>query len=220
MYGFRIELDEIEAALAQHEAVRQCVVMVREDTLGDRRLVAYVVLGEPEGAAASDLRHYLRQRLPDFMIPSAFVLLDVLPPTPSGKVDRRALQAPEQVLLEAGSGYVAPRDVVEEVLAGMWAEILRLERVGVYDNFFELGGHSLLAMQLMSRIREAFRVDFPLRMMFEDPTVAGMAALVTALETKPGRTLKVAQLLQQLEGMSESEVLSTIQEQQEKRGTP
>jgi acyl carrier protein len=220
IHGFRVEPDEIAATLAQHEAVRECVVVAREDSPGDRRLVAYAVLREPEGATASDLRLFLRQKLPDHMIPSAFVLLVALPLTPSGKMDRRALPHPEQEWLEAGSGYVAPRDVVEEVLAGMWAEILRLERVGVYDNFFELGGHSLLAMQLMSRIREAFRVDFPLRLMFEDPTVAGMSSALIAHEIKPGRTLKVAQLLQQLEGMSEAEVLSRIQEQQAKRGTP
>jgi amino acid adenylation domain-containing protein len=219
IHGFRVEPDEIAATLTQSEAVRECVVVAREDSPGDRRLVAYAVLREPEGAAASDLRLYLRQKLPDHMIPSAFVLLEAMPLTPSGKVDRRALPPPEQGLLEEGSGYVAPRDVIEEVLAGMWAEILRLERVGVYDNFFELGGHSLLAMQLISRIREAFRMDFPLRLMFEDPTVAGMSAALIAQETKPGRTLKVAQLLQQLEGMSEAEVLSTIQEQQAKRGT-
>jgi acyl carrier protein len=219
IHGFRVEPDEIAATLAQHEAVRECLIVAREDSPGDRRLVAYAVLREPDGASASDLRLFLRQKLPDHMIPSAFVLLEALPLTPSGKVDRRALPPPEQGRLEEGSGYVAPRDVVEEVLAGMWTEILRLERVGVYDSFFELGGHSLLAMQLISRIREAFRVDFPLRLMFEDPTVAGMSAALIAQETKPGRTLKVAQLLRQLEGMSEAEVLSTIQEQQAKRGT-
>jgi amino acid adenylation domain-containing protein len=219
IHGFRVEPDEIAATLAQHEAVRECVVVAREDSPGDRRLVAYAVLREADGAAASDLRLFLRQKLPDHMIPSAFVLLETMPLTPSGKVDRRALPPPEQGRLEEDSSYVAPRDVVEGVLAGMWAEMLRLERVGVYDSFFELGGHSLMAMQLISRIREAFRVDFPLRQMFEDPTVAGMSAALVAQETKPGRTLKVAQLLQQLEGMSEAEVLSTIQEQQAKRGT-
>ncbi|HEX9987859.1 MAG TPA: amino acid adenylation domain-containing protein [Chloroflexia bacterium] len=219
IHGFRVEPDEIAATLTRNEAVRECVVVAREDSPGDRRLVAYVVLREPEGAAASDLRLFLRQKLPDHMIPSALVLLEAMPLTPSGKVDRRALPPPEQGRLEEDSGYVAPRDVVEEVLAGMWAEMLRLERVGVYDSFFELGGHSLLAMQLISRIRESFRVDFPLRQMFEDPTVAGMSAALIAQEAKPGRTLKVAQLLQQLEGMSEAEVLSTIQEQQAKRGT-
>ncbi|HKP51513.1 MAG TPA: amino acid adenylation domain-containing protein [Chloroflexia bacterium] len=220
IHGFRIEPDEIAATLAQHDAVRECVVIVREDEPGDRRLVAYTVLGEPGSATVGDLRLFLRQKLPDYMVPSSFVFLDALPLTPSGKVDRRALPAPGQEAVEEDSGYVAPRDAIEEVLADMWAEMLRLERVGVYSNFFDLRGHSLLAMQLVSRVRDAFRVELPLRKMFEDPTVAGMAAALVAQEPKPGRTLKAAQILQQLEGMSEAEVLSTLREQQAKRGAP
>jgi len=220
IHGFRIEPDEIAATLAQHAAVRECVVVVREDEPSDKRLVAYTVLGEPGSATVGDLRLFLRQKLPDYMVPSAFVLLDALLLTPSGKVDRRALPAPGQEAVEEDSGYVAPRDAVEEVLVGMWAEILRLERVGVYSNFFDLRGHSLLAMQLVSRVRDAFRVELPLRKMFEDPTVAGMAAALVAQEPKPGRTLKAAQILQQLEGMSEAELLSTLREQQAKRGAP
>ena len=219
IHGFRIEPDEVAGTLAQHEAIRECVVIVREDTPGDKRLVAYAVPREPEGVMVSDLRLFLKQKLPDYMVPSAFVLMQALPLTPSGKVDRRALPAPEPGGVHEAGSYVAPRDAIESVMAGIWAEMLRRERVGVYDNFFELGGHSLLAMQLISRVREAFSVEFPLRQMFEDPTVAGMSAALVAHEPKPGRTLKVAKILQQLEGMTEADVTSQLQEQQMKRGS-
>ncbi|HVH12960.1 MAG TPA: amino acid adenylation domain-containing protein, partial [Longimicrobium sp.] len=173
--GFRIEPGEIEAVLRQVAGVTDCVVMVREDEPGDRRLVAYVV-GDAE---VESLRTHLRQALPDYMVPGAFVLLDALPLTPNGKVDRRALPAPEHEWAE--ERYVAPRTPVEEVVAGIWAEVLRLERVGVEDNFFELGGHSLLATRAISRIREVFEVEVPLRALFEGGTVAELAGRVEAL---------------------------------------
>jgi amino acid adenylation domain-containing protein len=168
--GFRIELGEIEAALRQAPGVRDCTVVVRDDGAGDRRLVAYVV-GE-----ADALRERLRQSLPEYMVPSAFVSLDALPLTPNGKLDRKALPAPE--LASAEDRYVAPRTPVEEVLAGIWAEVLRLERVGVEESFFDLGGHSLLATRVVSRIREVFAVELPLRALFEGPTVAELAGRV------------------------------------------
>jgi amino acid adenylation domain-containing protein len=170
--GFRVEPGEVEAVLRAWPGVREAAVVVREDTPGDRRLVAYVA-GE---AAADEVREHLRGRLPDHMLPSAFVFMDALPLTANGKLDRRALPAPE--LASAEETYVAPRTPVEEVLAGIWAEVLRLERVGVEDSFFELGGHSLLATQMVSRIREVFRVELPLRALFEGPTVAQLAGRV------------------------------------------
>jgi hypothetical protein len=172
--GFRIEPGEVEAVLSQRAEVREAVVVVREDAPGDRRLVAYVVAEEE--ASPAELRAHLTGRLPEYMVPSAFVRLESLPLTPSGKVNRRALPAPEY---EAGAGrYVAPRTPVEEVLAGIWAEVLRLERVGVGETFFELGGHSLLATKVASRIRAAFGVELPLRAFFEGPTVAALAVRV------------------------------------------
>jgi amino acid adenylation domain-containing protein len=170
--GFRIELGEIEAALRRHESVTGCAVVAREDAPGDRRLVAYIV-GEAE---AEELRAHLRRSLPDYMVPASFVMLDALPLTPNGKLDRKALPAPE--LGSADDGYVAPRTPVEEVLAGIWAEVLRLERVGVEENFFELGGHSLLATRVVSRVRQVFGVEVPLRALFEGPTVAELAGRV------------------------------------------
>jgi amino acid adenylation domain-containing protein len=170
--GFRIEPGEIEAVLSAHAEVREARVIVREDAPGDRRLVAYVV----GGVAADELREHLRRGLPEYMVPSAYVVLEALPLTPNGKLDRKALPAPE--LGSAEEKYVAPRTPVEEVLAGIWAEVLRLERVGVEESFFELGGHSLLATRVVSRVRELFGVELPLRVLFERPTIAGLARAV------------------------------------------
>ncbi|HEX9935555.1 MAG TPA: amino acid adenylation domain-containing protein, partial [Longimicrobium sp.] len=171
--GFRIEPGEVESVLSQHPTVRQAVVVVREDAPGDRRLVAYVVAEE---VGPAELRAHLKGRLPEYMVPSAVVVLESLPLTPSGKVARRALPAPD--LAGSEEAYVAPRTPTEEVLAGIWAEVLRLERVGAHDSFFELGGHSLLATRVVSRIRELFAVELPLRALFEGPTVAELAGRV------------------------------------------
>ncbi|HEV3052326.1 MAG TPA: amino acid adenylation domain-containing protein, partial [Longimicrobium sp.] len=170
--GFRIELGEIEAVLRQHESVIDCVVLAREDVPGDRRLVAYVV-GE---ARAEALRAHMGQSLPEYMVPGAFVVLDRLPLTANGKVDRKALPAPD--LASAEDRYVAPRTPVEEVLAGIGAQVLGLERAGVTESFFESGGHSLLATRVVSRVREVFGVELPLRALFEGPTVAELAVRV------------------------------------------
>ncbi|HEX7243557.1 MAG TPA: amino acid adenylation domain-containing protein, partial [Longimicrobiaceae bacterium] len=174
--GFRVEPGEVEAALARHAAVRDAVVAVREDAPGERRLVAYVVAaGGAEAPPAAGLREHLRGILPEHMVPSAFVTLEALPLSPNGKVDRRALPAPE-----AGGGaealHVAPRSPVEELLAGIWRELLREERVGVHDSFFALGGHSLTATRMVSRARAVLGVDLAIRHVFEGPTVAELAA--------------------------------------------
>ncbi|HEX7243109.1 MAG TPA: amino acid adenylation domain-containing protein, partial [Longimicrobiaceae bacterium] len=181
--GFRIEPGEIEAALEEHPAVRQAAVVVREDRPGDPRLAAYVLAGDG-GASAAELREHLRGRLPEHMVPGAVVVLDALPLTPSGKVDRRALPAPEAAGDE--EAWVAPRTATEEVLAGIWAEVLDAERVGAADDFFALGGHSLLAVRAISRIRTALGVEVPVRAMFESPTVEGMAGRVDALLREGG----------------------------------
>jgi amino acid adenylation domain-containing protein len=170
--GFRIELGEIETRIRQHADVRECVVVAREDAPGDKRLVAYVV----GHADAEALRAHVRETLPDYMTPAAFVSLEALPLNPNGKVDRRALPAPEYVGAE--DAFVAPRTPAEEVLAGIWAEVLRVERVGARDSFFDLGGHSLLATRVVSRIREVFGAELPLRALFEGPTVAELAERV------------------------------------------
>ena len=173
--GFRIELGEIEAVLTQNPAVREAVILAREDIPGDKRLVGYVVPNGESAPTASDLRSFLQQKLPEYMVPSAFVILGALPLTPNGKLDRKALPAPDQTRPELEETFVAPRTPVEETLASIWAGVLKLDKVGIHDNFFDLGGHSLLGTQLISRIRDAFKLDLPLRNLFEAPTIDGLA---------------------------------------------
>ncbi|HEX8905808.1 MAG TPA: condensation domain-containing protein, partial [Longimicrobiaceae bacterium] len=170
--GFRIELGEIEARLAEHAAVRGAVVLAREDEPGDRRLVAYVVADE--GLDVEALRAHLAERLPSYMVPAAFVRLDAFPVTAGAKVDRRALPAPEGDDL-ATRGYEAPASQNEVALAEIWAEVLRVERVGRRDSFFDLGGHSLLAVQVISRVRQRLAVEVALRDLFTRPVLADFA---------------------------------------------
>jgi amino acid adenylation domain-containing protein len=199
--GFRIEPGEIEAALCAHAAVREAVIVTREDiqergrrmqddhdrssildprsSIGNKHLVAYVV-ADPEAVTASELRQYVKSKLPEYMLPSAFVMLESLPLTPSGKVDRRALPAPDHTQRELEETFIAPRTPIEEMLAGIWANVLGVEPVGMNDNFFELGGHSLLATQLMARAQDVFQVELPLRSLFEAPTVAALAERIEA----------------------------------------
>lgn len=175
--GYRIELGEIEAVLKEYPGVGDVVVMAREDKARERRLVAYVAA--PAGAQAEELKAALSRKLPEYMVPSAFVILPAMPLTPNGKVDRKALPEPERPGSE--SDYVAPRNDIEARLAGIWGEVLGLDRIGVHDNFFELGGHSLLATQVMARAQDAFQQNFPLRRLFEAPTIAGLAKIIEEL---------------------------------------
>jgi len=181
--GYRIELGEIEATLQQHPAIRQVVVLAREDVPGDKRLVAYLVAENPPSDLANQLRALLRESLPEYMVPAHFITLDALPLTPVGKVDRAALPVPD-LSTGAATTYVAPRTPTEEILAGTWAQVLGLQRVGTEDNFFDLGGHSLLAMQVVSRVRQALGVELPLRDLFAAPTVLRLAARIEALRAE------------------------------------
>jgi amino acid adenylation domain-containing protein len=173
--GYRIELGEIEAVLMEHAAVRECVVVAVEKEETDKQLVAYVVAQADGEPTSKEMREHLKEKLPEYMMPSAFVLLEHLPLTPNGKVDRKALPAPEQGRTAQQPEYLAPRTVVEEILAGIWCEVLKVGQVGVNDDFFELGGHSLLATQVVSRARESLGVDVEIRQLFESPTVAELA---------------------------------------------
>jgi amino acid adenylation domain-containing protein len=207
--GFRVELGEVEAVLDYHPAVRESIVLAREDVTGHMQLAAYVLPHSVTGADAppdaAALRVFLAERLPDYMIPASFVVVDEWPMTPSGKVDRKALPAPELTQAERAKTYVAPRDPVEEDLARIWAEVLGVERVGVYDNFFDLGGHSLLATRLVSQLRENFAVDLPLRRLFETPTVAGLALLIAQSQAEQVEDTDLDQLLAELDQLSDDE---------------
>jgi len=172
--GFRIELGEIEAVLKESGTMQDAVVIAREDTVGDVRLVAYVT----GPSSSNELREHLKQKLPHYMVPAAFVALDKLPLSPNGKIDRRLLPAPEALTHDVETDFVAPRDQREEMIAGIWAAVLSVEQVGIHDNFFDLGGHSLLATQVIARINEAFYVDLPLSYLFESPTVAALAGRI------------------------------------------
>ena len=167
--------------LGEHEAVREAVVMVREDVPGDKRLVAYIVPAGDHIPSVSVLRQYLRGKLPEYMVPNAYVMLEKFPLTPNGKIDRKALPSPTGLRPELESAYVAPRTEIERTIAAIWQAVLRLEKVGIHDNFFEVGGYSLLATQVISRINKAFQVDLSLRSFFEDPTIAGLLRTIEKL---------------------------------------
>jgi acyl-coenzyme A synthetase/AMP-(fatty) acid ligase/acyl carrier protein len=179
--GIRIEVGEIEVVLGQHPAVSEVVVVPGADSHGDRQLVAYLVISEKPSPSITEIRGFLQQKLPEYMIPSAFVFLDALPRTPNGKVDQRALPAPDLERSRLETQFVAPRMPVEKALAKIWCEVLGLERVGVHDNFFELGGHSLLATRVVSRIQQKFHVDLKLMYFFKMPTIAELAKGVEGL---------------------------------------
>jgi amino acid adenylation domain-containing protein len=203
--GFRIELGEIEAVLNQHPKVRDAVVLAREDCPGGKRLVAYVVGHDHEEMQSDALKQFLKTKLPDYMVPSAWVNLVSLPHMPNGKIARAALPAPDAGPLDANVRFAAPRTEVEKTLARIWAEVLKLERVGIQDNFFDLGGHSLLATQVISRVRNAFNIEIPLRTLFESPTIEQMAALIMEHQGKRLAGDEIECVLDPLESLSEEE---------------
>jgi acyl carrier protein len=180
--GYRIELGEIEAVLVQHPAVREVVVVVREDSPGDKGLVAYVVLHPEQTATIAELRSHVMKQVPNYMVPGAFVFLETLPLLPNGKVDRKGLPTPDQTSYQLQETFVAPRTPLEETIAGIWGQVLGLERVGIHDNFFMLGGHSLLAIQVIALLHSATQVELPLRSFFETPTVAQLTELLSQLQ--------------------------------------
>jgi amino acid adenylation domain-containing protein len=209
--GFRIELGEVEAAIRSHEVVRDCCVVPRVEAGGGRRLVAYVVGegGRPVGAA--ELRESLRASLPEYMIPSAFVTLDALPLTANGKLDREALPEPGQERDDTAFGeFVAPSTAFEEVVAGIWSEVLGVEQVGVNDNFFDLGGHSLLAMQLLARVREVLGVELRLRNFFEAPTVAEWAREIERKMSEDAGGDFLAEVLSEIQELSPEQIRSEL----------
>jgi acyl carrier protein len=222
--GFRVELGEIEAELLRHPAVAQAAVvaqrMASEET-ADRatmdaaispvtRLVGYLVASGSDAPGIGELRRQLQQRLPDYMIPAAFVWLDALPLTPNGKLDRRALPAPESDRPALVQDYVPPRTPTEELLVGIWASVLGIERVGIHDNFFELGGHSLTATRVISRMRDAFQVDLPLRSLFEYPTASAMSAFLSTSYEVLADHDAINSLISELESLTDEDVAALL----------
>jgi amino acid adenylation domain-containing protein len=204
--GYRIELGEIEAVLREHGAVADVVVTIRANTHDDKRLVAYVVPNEPSGDwPLLAARNYLRERLPEYMIPSSFVLMEALPLTPNGKIDHSALPAPHQVKSDTEVEYVAPRTALEEGMAEIWKDLLDVELVSPGDNFFDLGGHSLLMTKLVSRIPEVMGVEIPMRSLFEFPTLEGMSKLVNDSLLEQEDSGEMAKLLEELKRLSPAE---------------
>ncbi|NOX38152.1 MAG: amino acid adenylation domain-containing protein [Calditrichaeota bacterium] len=190
VHGFRIELGEIESVLAEHPAVKEAVVQVHRDERGHQRLVAYWIRqSDATEVQSQDLREYLREHLPAYMVPAVFMEMDRFPLTPNGKIDRRALPRPQLGQREAFREYAAPRTPTEEILARIWEDVLGVDNVGAFDNFFDLGGHSLMATQLVSRIRNAFQIEIPIRQVFEAANLAELAQ-------------KIDQLLQEEQGVS------------------
>jgi amino acid adenylation domain-containing protein len=205
--GFRVECGEVEVVLGGHPGVQDVVVLVREDRPRDKRLVAYIVPARGQAPTTGALSSFLKEQLPEYMVPSTFVLLDELPFTPSGKLDRQALPAPSQARSAPEQTYVAPRMPVEEVLVKMYAEVLALEHVGVNDNFFsDLSGHSLLATQLVSRIRDNFQIELPLRAVFDKPTVGELAQALLDDAVQRFKVEKTAELLLTLDQCSDEEI--------------
>jgi acyl carrier protein len=201
--GYRIELGEIERVMEQERWIREAVVVMREDTPGDKRLVGYVVVEGEKEEEIKGLRKRLKEKLPDYMAPSAIVVVEKMPLTANGKLDRKALPRPKREDGEAG--YAAPRTAVEEMLAGIFGEALKLDRVSIHDNFFEIGGHSLLATHVISQVREAFGIEIGVSSIFETATVAELAEVLIAGEPKPGQTEKIALILKKLDSMTEED---------------
>jgi len=208
--GHRVELAEIERALLSLGQFRDVVVVSLEDHPGEQRLVAYLVPVRQTAVTASALRVSLSEKLPDYMIPSSFVVLDAMPLTPTGKVDRSALPAPSRTRPELNTIFVAPRTLFEKELAQVWAEILTLDQVGIHDNFFDLGGHSVAATRVVSRVIRTFQVEVPLQALFAAPTVAEMAAVVTQHQAKKLGEQDLNRILAELESLSEDEATKLL----------
>jgi amino acid adenylation domain-containing protein len=210
--GFRVEPGEVEAVLRQHPDVRESAVAALEEETGDRRLIAYIVADPGSAPSVSDLRRFLGDKLPDYLVPAAFVLLDALPLTPSGKLDRRALPAPDAARPPLEEAFVAPRSPLEQVLAGIWSGVLGVENVGIHDHFFDLGGDSIRSLQVAARVREALQIDVSLRELFERPTVAGLADALRAGTGAGADVERIAEMVLTLARLSDAEVEALLAE--------
>ncbi len=203
--GFRIELSEIESTLREHPAVREAIALAHEDQAGYKKLVAYLVLEHQNQLSSHQLREYLQENIPDYMIPSIFVFLDAFPLTVNGKIDHRALPQAAQLSDTTKETFVAPRNTIEEMLSTIWSQVLEIERISMDDNFFDLGGHSLLATRMFVQIHDFFQVDLSLRDLFEAPTIVSFARIITEKQAQKADDELLDQILAELEQLSDEE---------------
>jgi amino acid adenylation domain-containing protein len=208
--GFRIDVQEVEASFLENSSVSNVKVLPREGENGQKRLVAYVVTARENGPSVHDLRAFLNDRLPDYMVPSSIIRMEALPLMPSGKVDRAALASPDEARQEERLCFEGPRTATEDSIARIWARLLDVQRVDVNENFFELGGHSLMATQVVARVREMFQVELPLRRLFDTPTVSGLVVTIAQVQAQKLDYQRVEQILADLERLSETEAQRRI----------
>jgi len=206
--------------LDQHPAVHESVVVASGPAVGDKRLIAYVVCDESQPPSVHELKGFLKDRLPHYMVPPIFVFMSAMPLSPNGKIDRRALPDPEQTRPDLQVEYVAPRTEIEAALTEIWMQLLGLEQIGIFDNFFDLGGHSLLATKVVSRVRETFAVELPLRTIFESPTIAQLSESIANEDKADQEEIEdFAEILATLERLSEAETSALLKEKLETDAT-
>ncbi|MBC8030242.1 MAG: amino acid adenylation domain-containing protein [Pyrinomonadaceae bacterium] len=217
--GFRVELEEIEQAIRAHQDVSDAVVIAEETDAGDKRLLAYVVPARQAQPTISELRELLAEKLPAYMLPSAFLFIETLPLMPNGKIDRKALPRLDQTRPALDENFEAPRSHLEDSVAGIWCELLKVDRVGIHDDFFELGGHSLLGAKLISSLRRNLHVELNLIDIFQSPTIARLAALISQRQTELATEDDLASLLAEIENMSDEEAQQRFAEELAKGGS-
>ncbi len=208
--GFRVEPGEIETVLRRHPAVKDSVVVVLPDLGGEKRLVTYFITKNGGELPMQEVREFLRQRLPEYMLPTFVLQIEELPLTPSGKINRRALPDPDFGARQVEHEFVAPRTPTEEALVEIYKEVLTIDEVGIHDSFFELGGHSLLATRLVARVREDYGVNLSVRLIFEAPTVAELSLEVIKLEAEQAGGDFTAELLKDIEQMSKPQTDAVV----------
>jgi len=211
--GYGVELAEVEKALRNHTGIKEVGVVTPQTESGETRLVGYFTSHAQRSPSVNELRSCLKGKLPDYMIPSAFVKLESLPLTPNGKIDRKALPDPEKNRPELDTEFVAPKTQVEKELAKIWAEVLGVDQVGVHDNFFDLGGHSLLATQFISRVINTFKVELPIKSLFESPTVADMAVVIAQHQAGKEEPEEMTRMLADIESLTEEEAKHLLEQE-------
>ena len=210
--GFRIELGEIESLLMSHPSISKAAVIVTGDQQEEKKLAAYYELKTKSQEGVSELRTFLRTQLPEYMVPSFFVEMAPIPLTPNGKIDRKALPAPDSTLTHSDQPYVAPRTPTEQLIAEVWSEVLSLDKIGIHDNFFDLGGHSLQATRVITRLSQPTKVEIPLRTFFENPTVEELAIEITQLQVEEESDQDIMQMIEELEDLSEEEISALLRD--------